>query len=150
MGSIGRQAFDRGDRSIYRRDLRLASPSCLAANLYSAGTALADAASELRSLHVENVSKYPEEGHVWRCIYRLGLPVYGQFVGHITNLLEKRIERRFGGLAYRAHRKSFKQEEVITQTLQFPIFPISPRQQCLFGARLTACNTMGPAHRCSS
>src|SRR5215475_6410896 len=93
MRSIGRQAFDRGDRSIYRRDLRLASPSGLAANLYSAGTALADAASELRSLHVENVSEYPEEGHIWRCIYRLGLPVYGQFVGHITNLLEKRIER---------------------------------------------------------
>src|SRR5436309_15975035 len=102
MRSIGRQAFDRRDRSIYRRYLRLASPSGLAGNLYSAGTALADATSELRSLHVENVSEYPEEGHVWRCIYRLGLPVYGQFVGHITNLLEKRIERRFSGTCIRS------------------------------------------------
>src|SRR5262245_6835733 len=89
MRSISRQAFDRGDRCIDRRDLRLASPSGLATNIYSAGTALPDATSELRSLHVENVSEYPEEGHVCRYVYHPGLPVYGQFVGHIANLLEK-------------------------------------------------------------
>src|SRR5207302_9439013 len=97
MRSIGRQALDRGDRSIDRRDLRLASPSGLAANLYSAGTALADATSELRSLHVENVSEHPEKGHVWRYVYRFGLPVHSQFVGHIINLLEKRMEPFSGG-----------------------------------------------------
>src|SRR5206468_6572122 len=47
MRSVGRQAFDRRDRSIDCRDLRLASPSGLPANVYSAGTALADTTSEL-------------------------------------------------------------------------------------------------------
>src|SRR5207249_9979313 len=119
MRSIGRQAFDRRDRSIFRRDLRLASPSGLAGNLYSAGTALADATSELRSLHVENVSEYPEQGHVWRCIYRLGLPVYSQFVGHITNLLEKRIERRSSGACIQSPLGNCLAGESITESVEF-------------------------------
>src|SRR5437870_4964178 len=89
MRSIGGKPFDRSDRGIDRRDLRLASPSGLPADLDGAGATLADATSELRSLHVENVSENPEKGHVSRYVYRLRLPIHSQFVGHINLLGEK-------------------------------------------------------------
>src|SRR5712692_6272859 len=100
MRSVIGQAFDRCDRSIDRRDLRLAGPSRLAANVYRTGATLSDAASELRSLHAENVSQYPKKGHIWWYVNRFGLPIYRQFVGHIIDLLEKRIERQSSGHRY--------------------------------------------------
>src|SRR5947199_7220363 len=97
MRSVWRQTFDGHNRRVDRRDLRLAGPSGLPADVDRAGTALPDTTSELRSLHVENVSENPEKGHVWRYVYRLGLPVHRQFVGHIINLLGKRMEPFRGG-----------------------------------------------------
>src|SRR5207247_10899259 len=81
MRSVWRQTFDGHNRRVDRRDLCLAGPSGLPANMYGAGTALPDTASELRSLHVENVSEHPEKGHVWRYVDRLRLPVHRQFIG---------------------------------------------------------------------
>ena len=89
MRSVCRQAFDGRNRSVDRRDLRLASPSGLPANVYSARTALADSTSELRSLQVENVSQHPEKRHIWRYVYRLRLPVHRQFIGHTPISCEK-------------------------------------------------------------
>jgi hypothetical protein len=89
MRSVSGQAFDRRDLSFHRRDLRLASPSRLPADLDGASAALPDAASELRSLHVENVSQYPKKGHVCWYVNRFGLPIYSDLVGHIIFSLAK-------------------------------------------------------------
>src|SRR5205809_8093492 len=115
MRSVWRQTFDGHNRRVDRRDLRLAGPSGLPADVDRAGTALPDTTSELRSLHVENVSENPEKGHVWRYVDRLRLPIHRQFIGHTSisssnyrayiNLLIKRIERRSGRLATRHSRR---------------------------------------------
>src|SRR5438093_13132635 len=98
MRSIGGKPFDRSDRGIDRRDLRLASPSGLAADLDGAGATLADATSELRSLHVENVSENPEKGHVWRYVDRLRLPIHRQFIGHTSISSSKGLNAGPAGL----------------------------------------------------
>jgi hypothetical protein len=89
MRSVDGQAFDRGNGSTNRRDLRLAGSSGLPANVHRTRAALSDAASELRSLHTQNVSQHPKKGHVWWYVNRFGLPINGQFVGHIIISLRK-------------------------------------------------------------
>ena len=46
-----------------------------AIQVYGAAAAGADAASELRSLEVENVSEHPQKGHIRGHIYCFRLPV---------------------------------------------------------------------------
>src|SRR5262245_37529909 len=89
MRSVSRQSFDRRDRSIDRRDLRLAGPSGLSTDVDGTSAALSDAAPELRPLHIENISQHPQKGHVWRNVNRFGLPIYSDFVGHIIISLSK-------------------------------------------------------------
>src|ERR1051326_2696767 len=86
---ILRTSLDSFNRSVDRRDLRLAGSSRLPANVHRTRATLSDAASELRSLHIENVSQYPKKGHVWWYVNRFGLPINGQFVGHIIISLRK-------------------------------------------------------------
>src|SRR5438552_2092211 len=92
MRSVHRQSFDRRDWGVHCRDLGLASSSSLTADVDGAGAALSDAASELRSLHAENVSQHPEKGHVRWYVNRFGLPIYRDFVGHMIISLSKGIE----------------------------------------------------------
>src|SRR5437867_10010537 len=95
MRSVWRKSFDSLHIcGAYRRNLCLATSHGSASHVHRSRAALADAASELSSLHVEDVSEDPEKGHVRGHIYCCRAPVYSQFVGHIINLLGKRIERR--------------------------------------------------------
>src|SRR5262249_17639207 len=82
-----------------RRNLRLACANRSSIELHRACAASADAATEFRSLHIENVSEYPEEGHFRGHIYCLRLPVNFQCVGHNFNLLEKGFNSRSNSLA---------------------------------------------------
>src|SRR5262245_8509364 len=90
MRSVWRQSFNGLYVSVaYPRYLSLAGANRLAIELDGASPAGADAASELCSLHIENVSEHPQEGHIRGHIYCLRLPVDFKCVGHNINLLEK-------------------------------------------------------------
>src|SRR5437763_16006164 len=83
MRSVGRQSFDRRDRGIDCRDLGLASPSGLSADVNGTGAALSDAASKLCTPRIQDVSQHPEKGHVCWYVSRLGLPINSDLVGHV-------------------------------------------------------------------
>src|SRR5438093_2334259 len=115
MRSVWRQTFDGHNRRVDRRDLRLAGPSGLPADVDRAGTALPDTTSELRSLHVENVSENPEKGHVWRYVDRLRLPVHRQFIGHISISSSKGLNAGPAGLRPDTRRKLLAGERIIVR-----------------------------------